>query len=116
MEDRAGRWFHTLVVVGTAMTACGGNTAVDARPSPDAGRSGAQPVVGGKDSGSTETGAGELPDASPTGDASMAPDAAAMRAMCCGEAPQTWGPCKADDAGVPVCGYVVCCEYCNCIQ
>jgi hypothetical protein len=116
MGDRAGRWFHTLVVVGTAMTACGGSTAVDARPSSDAGRDGAQPVVGGKDSGSSEAGASGLPDASPAGDASAAPDAAAIVAMCCNGTGAGGFPCRLGDAGLPICGMDVCCTYCGCIQ
>jgi hypothetical protein len=112
MGDRAGRWFHTLVVVGTAMTACGGSTTVDARPGHDAGRTGAQPGVGGADAGGAEGGASAGTDASPTADASAAPDAAAIIAACCGPGPR----CKLDDAGAPVCGFSTCCEYCGCIQ
>ena len=112
MGDRAGRWFHTLVVVGTAMTACGGNAVVDPRPGPDAGRTGAQPVVGGADAGGADGTASVGSDASPTADASTAPDAAAIVAACCGP----MGRCKLDDAGVPVCGFSTCCEYCGCIQ
>jgi hypothetical protein len=114
MGDRAARWFHTLVVVGTAMTACGGSTAVDARPSADAGRAGAQPVVGGKDAGSTEAGASGLPDASPAPDASAAPDAADIVAMCCSTS--GGNPCRLGDAGGPLCGQYICCTYCGCIQ
>jgi hypothetical protein len=116
MGDRAGRWFHTLVVVGAAMTACGGNTVVDAPREPDAGRAGAQPVVGGTDGGSADGGAASKPDAAATQDAAPAPDASAMYAFCCA------GPyqCRLDDAGAPVCA-VSCPTYCclafnHCIQ
>jgi len=112
MGDRAGRWFHTLVVVGTAMTACGGSTAVDTPSSPDAGRTRAQPVVGTADGGGADGSAAVGPDPSPDTDASAAPDAAAIVAACCGPV----GRCKVDDAGAPVCGFSTCCEYCGCIQ
>ena len=112
MGDRAGRWFHTLVVVGTAMTACGGNTAVEAPPGPDAGRAGAQPVVVGKDASRADGAATSGPDAAVAGDASLSQDAAsqdaaAMAAMCCTGAAM----CRLNDAGAPLCG-PGCLDYC----
>ena len=106
MEIRAGQWFHSLVVVGTAMTACGTSSTVGKS---DAGGDGSPLVDGGKDSdGSGDATVSTQQDGAPATDASAdAPDSADMTALCCSGG----GGCKYDDAGVSVCAN--CCIYCG---
>jgi hypothetical protein len=121
---RAGRWFHTIVVVGSSLTACGGRVGSDAAD-PDGGSgdsSAGQPTSGpavatGADAASADA-RSDAPAvyadaASSVAEAAVAPDASNMTAMCCDPATLR---CRLNDAGTPACLPFDCCLYCNCIQ
>ena len=116
---RAGRWFHTIVVMGTSLTACGGR-ATDETAGPDAA-SGPGDARG--EGAATAKGDGGAADASPPvstpdaafrRDAASAPDSGETTAFCCSG--YCTFQCRRNDAGAPVCSPNFCGQYCGCIQ